>query len=185
MKNDIGYFYDINPTLDMNFFGELFLLSIALNDKELIYNPNKEEIYAYLPKDYKECIEKIMYSKDTDWPFDFAKFINITFYYENQSDWEWAFSQIIQEYLEKNDKKHHYDFLLDAIVIPFKRHEIVSALKKYDRASIQAMDHFARLVLNFAKSRHMELTQKEAERTRKRDYIRVNKTKFSNSYDYE
>ncbi len=181
MRNDIDYYYDVTPILDMNHFVELFLVSIALNGN-LKEQSLKTYTIANLPVDYKNSIEKIMHSIDTGWAIEFANLIDINFYFETQADWELTFSKAIRDYLKKHYKNVEYDFEFDSIHIFFSQAEITYILNKYDQDCIKKMNHFAKLVLGFSKNRHLELLNKEVSKNAMRKYIRTSASTDSNFY---
>ncbi len=101
-------------------------------------------------------------------------------YYEYQSNWEQELSHALNRFIENHF--YTYDFDVDTLSIEIPNKEILEILKQYDEPSLATMNHFAYLLVSSSKNRHWSLINKEAERSRKRDYIRVSSTSFSNSY---
>lgn len=81
MKNDIGYFYNINREVSMKVFVEALWVLLAQKSQTIDFNRPNIKIAA-LPTNYKEIIETILFS-DTNWPIKFSKLIDINFYFES------------------------------------------------------------------------------------------------------
>jgi len=171
MKIDNGYFYDIEPIMDIEHFVELFLVTLAKNDTS-----NKP--IAILPADYKEKIETIMYSEVA---IKFLKLIDSYEYYEKQSSWESKLSKSFKEYLNNNNKEANYNFKNDHVEITYSLEEIEEILNKYDEETQELMEDLLFLIeFNDDYDRHSKLIHTEAERSITRNYIFTSSTTFTN-----
>ncbi len=163
MKNEMNYFYDTTPVLDMEHFIDLLLASLASKTKTKV---------ASLPQNYKESIEKIMYAKN-GWGIKFSELIDANKYYEDQYEWEKDFSIGIIEYLKKQQKEAQYDFNVDSINIKYTTNEIEETFNKYDNNVIETMNHFSNLIEAFSNNRRCDLIKKDVERDMNKEYIKT------------
>jgi len=179
MKIDNGYFYNIEPLVDIEHFVELFLVTLAKNDslQPLLTDTRKKRI-AIIPQNYKEKIESIMYSKLA---INFLRLIDSYQYYEKQSSWESKFAENLKEYLKNNNKVAKYNFNKDYIEISYSIEEIDKILKKYDKETQEIMEDLVfEVVFNCEYDRHSKLVYKEAKRSITRDYIATSPTTYTN-----
>lgn len=162
MNDDIGYFYNIIPIIDMEKFVMLLLADLASKSPITCFdNPNKK--IACLKTDYKRIIEKIMY-EENGWGIKFAQLIDIKQYYNNQLEWENEFSLNISKILEKLNKQITYNFLFDNIEIIFTEREINNIKSLYDEDFLKIMDHFSNLLSSYIFSRKYDLDERDRKR---------------------
>ena len=179
MKDDSSYFYENTPLLDIEHFVSLLLVTIGIQSSKNHYLPNVEKVMATLPTDYKASIASILY-EENGWGMDFSSLIDTKMYYEHQSEWEEELSNAFNRFIENHS--YSYDFSWDTLSIEIPTKEVLEILKQYDKTFLTSMDHFAYLLVSSSKNRHWELMKKEAERSVKREYVRVSASRFSNSY---
>ena len=161
MKNDIGYFYDINREVSMKVFVEALWVLLAQKSQTIDFNRPNIKIAA-LPTNYKEIIETILFS-DTNWPIKFSKLIDINFYFEKQSKWEEEFSKALERFVTSSNRKLKYDFQFDYIELEFTKDEIEQKLSMYDEEFLNTMNHFVNLIQRFGVNRNHDLGMREVE----------------------
>ena len=183
MKIDNGYFYNIEPVLDIYHFAELFLVTLIDNN---YYHQHKKEknkkVTIKLPTNYKDSIEKAMYSTEA---ILFHQLINSYEYYEEQTKWELLLADTINKYLKDKNKTISYNFEFDFIEIPFTIQEIEEILKKYDKTTINIMKNFIIYIEITGIKRYNTLSNNEERRKITREYIKISNTKLINTWSYE
>lgn len=162
-KEDIGYFYEVTPMIDMQHFVEITLASLANKSQDFyFYKTNKKT--AYLPINYKNIIENIMYEAN-GWGIRFSPLINIKTYYENQLDWEIKLANQINKYLNTHDKQISIDLENDYYKIEFQDEEINQIMAEYDDDFLNIVDHFTNLLKDqLNNDRAYQLREKEFNR---------------------
>lgn len=181
MKIDSGYFYNVEPFIDLEHFVELFLISLANFNKLSSYSQDeKKEYTAVLPLNYKDNIYDAMFGPDA---LSFLHLINHYDYYENQSNWEYKLSEEINKYLMKNNKKLNYNFQNDRIEISFYDEEITKILEKYDSSIKNTMKNFISYIDILGEKRYNRLTEKETKRNIRRQYIKISEKEYSNTWN--
>ncbi len=182
MKDDSGYFYSIEPVIDIDHFVELLLICLAANSKPIIFlSPKEEKNFAFLPTDYLACIEKIL--REQEFGYYFAELIDFHSYYEHQLAWENRLKDAISKYGKKNNKELIFNLEKNMIQIEFTKQEIEKKLAIYDQTSIEKMERFCRLVTYHSADRETKLARKESKRQIKRKYIRSGPSTFSNTWN--
>lgn len=162
MNDDIGYFYNINPIIDMEKFIMLLLADLASKSPITCFDNHDYKI-ACLTTDYKRVIEKIMY-EENGWGIKFGQLIDIKQYYDNQIEWENEFAIAISKVLEKLNKQTNYDFMCDNIEIKFTNAEISSIKSQYDEDVLELIDHFSNLLSNYIYSRKFDIDERDIKR---------------------
>ena len=162
IKDDIGYFENVFPVMDMIGFARLLLADLAIKSKVIYFNGWKDNV-ACLNGDYKARIEEIMYS-DNGWAIKFSKLIDIKHYFNNQLTWEHQFSLALQSVLTELKKEWYYDFGYDDIKVSFNQNEIDKIKEEYDKETLEVMDHFSSLLSNVAMGRKWQLEEKKMTR---------------------
>ena len=153
MKENSGYFYSVEPVVDIDHFVELLLACLANGTYPIVYIPKKKEKKsADLPVNYLTCIEKIL--TEQEFGYYFAELIDFKTYYEQNK-----------------------------IQVEFTTEEIEEILASYDQISIEKMERFCRLITHYGNHRQTTLERKESERHIKRKYIRSGPSTFSNTWD--
>lgn len=99
-KNDIEHYINITPVVDLKGFVTLLLADLASKTRN-IWTENTK--YAFLPMDYKNRIEQIMYAEN-GWGIKFSKLIDINEYYEKQRQWEDNLGEVLSETLSELKK---------------------------------------------------------------------------------
>lgn len=165
-KNDINHYIDITPVVDMKGFVTLLLADLASKTRN-IWTENTK--YAFLPMDYKDIIERIMYKNDNV-GLEFYQLIDINKYYENQGLWEDDLGRVLNEVLSelKKDSTLGYNFIDNTISIPFTIQEIMEIKSGYDEETLKTMDHFSNLIADYAFSRKFKVDWREMERNTNR-----------------
>lgn len=181
MKNDIGYFYDINREVSMELFVEALWVLLARESQTIDFNRPNIKIAA-LPTNYKEIIETILKSYN-NWPIEFSKLIDINLYFERQSEWEEEFSNALEKFVVSSNKKLKYDFQFDYIELEFTEEEIEQKLSMYDAEFLSTMNHFVNIIKSYGVNRKSDLRMKESERNLSRKFIQVSDTSFSNTWE--
>lgn len=179
MKIDNGYFYDIEPVIDIYHFVELFLVTLAKRDtlQPVIIDTRTTRV-AILKTDYKEKIESLMYSEDA---INFLKLIDSYHYYEKQSGWELKLANNFKEYLKKNNKVANYNFEHDHVEVTYSVEEINEILKNYDEEIQELMEDLVFFIeSNRDYERHSKLVNKEGKRNSQRAYIASSPTAYTN-----
>lgn len=172
MKNDIGYFYDVVPVLDLEHFIELLLVILAKKNQSIYFYKPSNLLTATLSTNYKEVIETIMY-EENGWGMKFAKLIDITRYYFEQSEWELDLSQAFKKYIKERNKKLNYDFEFDYLEFEYAKEEIERVLVNYDEEIIEVMSHFANLVKDFGANRRYDLQKIQMDRKIRKRTIKI------------
>ena len=182
MKEDSGYFYSVEPVVDIDHFVELLLACLANGTYPIVYIPKKKEKKsADLPVSYLTCIEKIL--TEQEFGYYFAELIDFKTYYEHQLAWEDKLKKAISNYLKKNNKELNFNLEENKIQVEFTTEEIEEILASYDQISIEKMERFCRLITHYGNHRQTTLERKESERHIKRKYIRSGPSTFSNTWD--
>lgn len=165
-KNDIEHYINITPVVDLKGFVTLLLADLASKTRN-IWTENTK--YAFLPMDYKNRIEQIMYAEN-GWGIKFSKLIDINEYYEKQRQWEDNLGEALSETLSelKKDSPISYNFQTDTISIPFTIKEISKIKQRYDNEVLEIMDHFSNLIEDYAFSREFKIDSREMDRNNKR-----------------
>ena len=182
MKEDSGYFYSVEPVVDIDHFVELLLACLANGTYPIVYIPKKKEKKsADLPVNYLTCIEKIL--TEQEFGYYFAELIDFRTYYEHQLAWEDKFKKAISDYLKRNNKELKFNLEKNIIQVEFTKEEIEETLASYDQISIEKMERFCRLITHYGNHHQAMLERKESERLIKRRYIRSSASTFSKTWD--
>ena len=126
--------------LDITNFTYLMLATLANNSK--ITNEFNEKV-AYLPYNYKQIIENIIYAENR-WKEIFSNLIDIDEYLDDHFEWELIFSKTLIEVLNNLNKQVSYDIINDRILIPFKQEEIDLIMNKYQ--DIELKNHMIQFI---------------------------------------
>lgn len=151
----------IVPLIDMKHFVLLLLADLA--SKSSINLDVRNTKTACLNTNYKEIIEDIMY-QDNGWGIKFATLIDISTYYEFQSDWEKELGKTIKEVLIELKKEFIYDLENDIILIDFTKEEIENIKSDFDEDILENMDHFTNLISGPESTRTFKLEMNETNR---------------------
>ena len=168
IKDDIGYFENVFPIIDMRSFTRLLLADLASKSPILSLNGCKDKVIC-LNGDYKTRIEEIMYAEN-GWAISFSKFIDIEHYFNNQLTWEHQFSLSLQSVLTELNKEWSYDFESDNIEITFSQSEIDKIKGEYDEDILEVMDHFSSLLSDVTMGRKWKLEEKKMTRRLNRQH---------------
>ena len=126
--------------LDITNFIYLMLATLANNSK--ITNEFNEKV-AYLPYNYKQIIENIIYAENR-WKEIFSNLIDIDEYLDDHFEWELIFSKTLIDVLNNINKQVSYDIINDRILIPFKQEEIDLIMNKYQ--DIELKNHMIQFI---------------------------------------
>lgn len=154
LKEDTRYFIDITPVIDMKHFVLLLLADLASKSKTV---PNDN--IAYLPMDYKQRIQGIMFESN-GWGIQFSKLIPIETYYEYQREYEEKLGKMLKKVIQELRKPIEYDIENEVIKIPFTKEEIENIKNDYDSETLKIMDYFIYLISDYSFSRNYELDHK-------------------------
>lgn len=179
MKDDSGYFYSIEPVIDIDHFIELLFVCLAQNTYPYFSTSSKRIVS--LPINYLAGIENIL--KEKEFGYYFADLIDLRFYYEHQLSFERKLKTILAAYLEKETTKWHYDILENQIQVEMDSEELATTLSFYDEKTREKMERFCRLLTAFGTKREDALERKENDRIVKRIYIRNGQNTFSKNWD--
>lgn len=180
LEIDNGYFYNVEPVVDLEHFIELLLVILTERDYLCYFAKNSIRI-AELPTDYKKAIEKAMFD-NTIYTIQFSQLIDSYLYYEKQSLWEESLAESFKQYLSKNNKRTQYNFYHDTIEVTFTETEISEILEKYDEETQEIMRHLALYIDVPEFERHGELKIKESNRKLERKFIRTRTGDFYNEW---
>lgn len=175
----IDNYYNIEPVIDLYHFVELLLVTLA-NDQADDSNVEGIKIAKLYP-DFKEKIERAMFDEN-GYQLDYLQLIDGYQYYENQAKWEMSLAKNLQEYLKQNHKALEYNFEYDHIEIEFTVSEISRILENYDQKTQEIMKNFIAYIEHHELSRFDQLLTKKSDRDIKREYIKVSKTTFNNTW---
>lgn len=179
MKDDSGYFYILEPVIDIDHFTELLFVCLAQNTYPYVSTSSKR--IASLPINYLEGIENIL--REKEFGLYFAELIDLRFYYEHQLNFERKLKTSIANYLNKENTKWHFDILENKIQVEMASHEIFTTLSFYDKQTIEKMERLCQLLETYGAKRESTLERKESDRVVKRIYIRNGKNTFSKNWD--
>lgn len=139
--------------LDIKNFIYLMLSTLANNSK--ITNELNEKV-AYLPYNYKQIIENIIYAENK-WKEIFSNLIDIDEYLDDHFEWELIFSKTLIEVLNNLNKQVSYDIINDRLLISFKQEEIDLIMNKYQDVELKNhMIQFTSLLTDYIYTREFQ-----------------------------
>ena len=142
----------MKKTLSIDDFTNLLIATLAYNTQIIELNDCNKKI-ASLPLDYKQRIEKIMYTEN-EWNEEFSILINTDDYFKNHFNWE---QQLAMQLKKITSKKYEIDFLRDCINITLDQEEVNAILSKYsDNNLTRTMLHFTTLLTDYIYSREFQ-----------------------------
>lgn len=142
----------MKKTLSIDDFTNLLIATLAYNTQIIDLNDCNKKI-ASLPLDYKQRIEKIMYTEN-EWNEEFSILINTDDYFKNHFNWE---QQLAMQLKKITSKKYEIDFLRDCINITLDQEEVNAILSKYsDNNLTRTMLHFTTLLTDYIYSREFQ-----------------------------
>lgn len=152
----------IEPVMDLSNFALLLLADLARKSK--IYNLESSNLLlAFLPLNYAEIIEKIMYEKN-GWAIKFAELIDIYNYYEYQNIWESEFGEAINKVIDENNLNYYLNFKYAGVEIAFTKKQVEDIRSNFDDETLDIMDHFSNLVNDSNYKRGNILINREIDR---------------------
>ena len=183
MENENRKNIGIIPVMDMKHFVLLLLADLA-SKSPIIYFDERDKKTACLNANYKEIIEKIMYS-DNGWGNKFAQLIDITSYYEYQLEWEQKLAKTIKKVCIELNKDYYFNIENNNIEIYFTENEIDEIKSMYDEKALEIMGHFSNLISSATFTREFNLEMKNMDRDTARytsylENLKL-KTKYSNA----
>lgn len=148
----------IEPVIDIYHFALLLLTDLALkSDLCDLNNPDIKK--ACLPLEYLDIIEEIMY-EENGWGILFNELIDSPVYYEYQDEWEKDLGRNIKKVLMEESLKYDIDLESNRLVIDFDLNKIILIRSMFDKKSLQDIDCFSQIIMDYLLCRRNELDNK-------------------------